>query len=66
MADGYVELDLAAVVELRLAASALEFSGVKLMLPSEISDPVDLDIEDAELAPGGRAAVARRHRPVTT
>ena len=49
MADGYVELDLAAVSELRLAASALEFSGVKLMLPSEISDPVDLTIEDAEL-----------------
>ena len=49
MAEGFVELDLAAVSELRLAASALEFSGVKLVLPSEISDPVDLTIEDAEL-----------------
>ena len=49
MVDGLAELDLDAVSELRLAASALEFSGVKLVLPVEISDPVDLNIEDAEL-----------------
>jgi SNF2 family DNA or RNA helicase len=49
MVDGAIELDVDAVAELRLAASALEFSGVRLMLPTQISDPVDLQIEDAEL-----------------
>ena len=49
MVDGAIDLDVDAVAELRLAASALEFSGVKLILPSQISDPVDLQIDDAEL-----------------
>ncbi len=49
MAGGLVELSLDSVWELRLAGSALEFSGVKLNLPPEISESSDLQIEDAEL-----------------
>ena len=44
--------------------SALEFSGVKLVLPAEISDPVDLAHRGRRAAAGGRAAVAHRHRPL--
>ncbi len=56
-ASGTVMLDLDEVSELRVAASALEFSGVKLQLPAEIADPVDLTLEDAEITLGSGGLV---------
>ncbi|MGN6379923.1 MAG: DEAD/DEAH box helicase [Gaiellales bacterium] len=50
MQDGRTLLDTDEVAELRLAASALEFAGATVRLPSEIADEGDLDIDLAELS----------------
>ena len=48
--DGRMLLDTDGVAELRLAASALEFAGATVRMPSEIAAEGDLDIDVAELS----------------
>ena len=52
--DGHVTLGEQGVVELRLAASALEFAGAAVELPSELVEEQDLEPDAAylEFAPG--------------
>jgi SNF2-related domain/Helicase conserved C-terminal domain/SNF2 Helicase protein len=52
--DGHVTLGQQGVVELRLAASALEFAGARIELPPELVEEQDLEYDEAhlELAPG--------------
>ena len=47
--DGVVTLGHQGVVELRLAAPALEFAGAVVELPAEIMDEQDIDLEEAVL-----------------
>jgi hypothetical protein len=53
-ADGHVTLGHQGVVELRLAASALEFAGAKVELPPELVEEQDLEYDAAylEFSPG--------------
>jgi SNF2 domain-containing protein/helicase-like protein/SNF2 helicase protein len=53
VADGVVLLGEDAVVELRLATSALEFAGARVELPPEVSEERDLDFDDARLELAG-------------
>ncbi|HEX2378903.1 MAG TPA: SNF2-related protein, partial [Gaiellales bacterium] len=48
-ADGRVTLGHQGVVELRLAASALEFAGAKVELPPELVEEQDLEYDGAQL-----------------
>ncbi|HET7172108.1 MAG TPA: SNF2-related protein [Gaiellales bacterium] len=48
-ADGRVTLGQQGVVELRLAASALEFAGAKVELPPELVEEQDLEYDEAHL-----------------
>jgi SNF2 family DNA or RNA helicase len=48
-ADGHVTLGHQGVVELRLAASALEFAGAKVELPAELMEEQDLEYDAAQL-----------------
>ena len=48
-ADGHVTLGHQGVVELRLAASALEFAGAKVELPPELVEEQDLEYDGAQL-----------------
>jgi hypothetical protein len=47
--DGHVTLGHQGVVELRLAASALEFAGAKVELPPELVEEQDLEYDAAQL-----------------
>jgi hypothetical protein len=47
--DGHVTLGHQGVVELRLAASALEFAGAKVELPPELLEEQDLEYDAAQL-----------------
>ena len=49
MRDGRIAIDTETVVELRMAAPALEFAGAVVRLPAEVEGETDLDVEDAEL-----------------
>ena len=62
--DGHVTLGQQGVVELRLAASALEFAGAAVELPSELVEEQDLEPDAAylEFAPG--RPLAGRGRPL--
>ena len=51
--DGVVLLGEDAVVELRLATSALEFAGARVELPPAVSEERDLDFDDARLELAG-------------
>ncbi len=51
--DGVVLLSEDAVVELRLATSALEFAGARVELPPAVSEERDLDFDDARLELAG-------------
>ncbi|HEX5558426.1 MAG TPA: SNF2-related protein [Gaiellales bacterium] len=53
VADGVVMLGEDAVVELRLATSALEFAGARVELPAAVSEERDLDFDDARLELAG-------------
>src|SRR5204863_8567550 len=47
--DGHVTLGHQGVVELRLAASALEFAGAKVEVPPELVEEQDLEYDAAQL-----------------
>src|SRR5207248_8601797 len=49
MRDGMLRIDTETVIELRMAASALEFAGAVVRLPAEVSDARELDVEQAQL-----------------
>jgi hypothetical protein len=47
--DGHIELSLRQVGELRAAAAALEFAGARVVLPEQLREQEDIDVEMAEL-----------------
>jgi SNF2-related domain/SNF2 Helicase protein/Helicase conserved C-terminal domain len=60
---GRIDLTTAEVVELRLAAAALEYAGARVELPPQVSEEGDVDLGDAmlEFGPGPLAAGGTVH-----
>ncbi len=54
--EGHTSLTTAEVGELRLASSALEFAGATVRMPAGIAEEGDLELDEADLVLGPRAA----------